>query len=290
MAKAAPNEGRASESRVVSIAETDVHSDPVTMEIESDRPVKFLKDPSLPVPHDMVPPRIRDAIVADMGEEFFLSREWTMATLKKLHQSLTHPRENITNTLAIVCNASCPFKDTCPYDIMGQAPMGERCPREKRLAHDIYNGYIESVSTRLNIDENDLRKDLVYHNLINALVEVDLVRARLQSYIATEGEVVEVVTTTNQQTGEAYSSITESPYVRMLDRYDQKRDKLLRQLLATPEMAEKYRRKNSTDMHSRQIALLDRMQKMLDGADAAVQPRQIPGAIVELVDEQEPHE
>lgn len=265
MAKASAHDGRASVSRVKAIAETDAFSDPITAEIESDRPVAFVRNPDELVPHDRVPANIRDAIIADMGEEFFTEREWTIGTLKKLAQSLTHPRENLTNTIAIVCNANCPLMDTCPYDIMGTAPVGERCPREKRLAQDIYNGYVESVSTRLNIDAEELKKDMVYHNLINALVEVDLVRARLQSNIAKKGDTVEVITTTNQQTGEAYATEVESPYIRMLDRYDAKRDRLLRQLLATPEMAEKYRRKNTNDLHSKQIEMLERFEKFLNG-------------------------
>ena len=264
MAKASALEGRASVSRVKAISGTDAFSDPITMEIESDRPVAFVPNPNEVVPHERVPERIRNAIIADMGEEFFTGRTWTIGTLKRLSQSLTHPRENLTNTIAIVCNAQCPLMDTCPYDIMGTAPVGERCPREKQLGKDIYNGYVESVSTRLNIDADELKKDLVYHNLINALVEVDLVRARLQSHIAAKGEIVEVVTTTNQQTGEAYSTDVESPYVKMLDRYDAKRDRLLRQLLATPEMAEKYRRKNTQDIHAKQIEMLERFEKFLN--------------------------
>ena len=278
MAKASALEGRPSVSRVKSIAETDAFSDPITAEIESDRPVKFLRNPDELVPHDKVPARIREAIIADLGQEFFDERDWTIATLKRLAQSLTHPRENLTNSMAIVCNAQCPLLDTCPLDIMGTAPIGERCPREKRLSVDLYNGYAESVSTRLNIDAEELKKDLVYHNLLNALVEVDLVRARLQSHIANKGEIVEVVTTTNQQTGEAYSTDVESPYVRMLERYDAKRDKLLRQLLATPEMAEKYRRKNTQDLHTKQIEMLERFEKFLNG-DAGI-PKAIEAHVV----------
>ena len=265
MSKAAAGEGRPSVSRVKVIADTDAFSDPISAEIESDRPVAFLRNPGEIVPHDRVPSRIREAIVADLGQDFFDEREWTIGTLKRLAQSLTHPRENLTNAIAIVCNENCPLLDTCPYDIMGTAPVGERCPREKRLSVDLYNGYAESVSTRLNIDADELKKDLVYHNLLNALVEVDLVRARLQSHIAQKGEIVEIVTTTNQQTGEAYSTDVESPYVRMLERYDGKRDKLLRQLLATPEMAEKYRRKNTQDLHTKHIEMLERFEKFLTG-------------------------
>ena len=284
--KASAKEGRAQESKVKEIATCDVLTDPITVEIQSDRPVKFLKDPNQIIPHHKIPAVIRDSVIADMGEEFFLSKDWTLGTLKKLNQAITHPRENITNTLAIICSIHCPLKDNCPFDIMGKAPTGERCPREKRLGDEIYAEYLNAVSTRLNIDGDDIKSDIIYHNLIAALVEVDIVRARLQSHIAHHGEVIDRVTAVNQETGEAYSVIEESPYMRMLERYEQKRDKLLRQLLATPEMAEKYRKKTPEDNHAKQIELLEQLVSKLGGALPGPTPTHIiPAEILDSVEE-----
>lgn len=232
-------------------------------EIESDRPIKFVADPHMLVDHANVPQRLKDAIIENYGEEFFYTTSWSFGTLKRLHKAIFFPRENVTHTIAQICSRNCTLQDVCAYAIVGVPPAGERCPIELKMAAGLYNEYVKAVSERLAKDEHEIRTDIILHNLINGLVEIDIIEMRLNSLISKEGFVIQTVTVVNEESGQVYTRDEESVAVRIKERVNARKGVLYRQLIATPEMTEKYKRGRESDLVARTAEVLSEIEKMI---------------------------
>lgn len=250
-------------SRVGEIRGTGPTEEPATLDLTARDPAYILRDPDEPIEPDEVPGEIRDAVIAEYGEEFFHEIEWTWRKVSKLRRAITHPRENLTNSIAQVCGPHCTIREGCPYDILGRPPVGLRCPIELRLADMLTADYITAVQERLNVDRHELVEDLIYFNLIRGLVETDVVENRLNGSLSANGFITEVPTVINEETGEVYYREEESVAMRIKARVEARKDKLYRQLLATPEMAAKYRRKGEEDRLAKVADVLDRLDKFL---------------------------
>lgn len=109
------------------------------------------------IDHDKIPGKLRAAIIEMCGERIFLETEWTRHRLAKLSRALTHPRENVVNSLAQICGPMCPFMDICPYDIASIAPVGERCPVEIRNSKILLREYLVALGDRLSVEPEDLK-------------------------------------------------------------------------------------------------------------------------------------
>lgn len=240
---------------------TDILTEPITVDLDPSHPISFMTDPDKVVPHEKVPTDVRTSIIETYGEKFFLEKEWTISQITKLARIISYPRENMNNTVAQVCGSNCTMKDACPYDIAGKPPVGERCPIEIRTSKQYYSEYVIAVADRLNITEEQIESDIVVHNIIWGIVESDMIELRLNGIIAEDGMVIDVPAVVNQETGEVYYKEEESSAMRIKERVARRRDQLLRQLLATPEMAAKYRHKGEQDNVARGAKLLDKLEK-----------------------------
>ena len=266
-------EEKPEKSKVTEIAKSGVLKDPITLEIESDRPVAFVNNPTQIVDHDLIPEKIRLSVIQTYGETFFYSKEWNLGQLKRLYRAITTPRENLTNAVAQVCGPECNFMDICPYNIVGQPPTGDRCPVEIDLSRRLYEEYVESVSERLKLRPEDVKSDIILHNIVAGIVEADLIDRRLNSKLANDGFIDEVPTAIAED-GTVYYRDEEAVAIRIKDRVSKRRDQLYRQLVATPEMAEKYKRKGGDDVASRSLSILEQLEKKFlpdpQGQDAQI--------------------
>ena len=258
--RASASELRPSLSKIKDVR-TDVLTDPVTVDLDRANPVSFMENPDELIEHKDIPENVKTSIVQTYGEKFFLTTDCTIGQITKLARIIAHPRENITNTVAQVCSPDCAMTDMCPYDVAGKPPIGERCPIEIRTSREHYREYVIAVADRLNITEEQIESDIVVHNIIWGIVESDMIELRLNGIIAEGGLLVEVPAVVNTETGQVYNKEEESAAMRIKERIAKRRDQLLRQLLATPEMAAKYRRKGEQDNVARGAKLLDRLEK-----------------------------
>lgn len=249
--------------------------EPNPEEIGSWRPVAFVDDPDREVPHDQIPAELKASIVDTYGEPYFLSRSWTFGTLKRLSTAIRYPRENLTHSIVQICGPRCPTIDVCPYAIVGRTPAGERCPIELKTSEHLYNEYVKAVAERLAKEEKEIKLDIILHNLINGLVEADIVEMRLNSLVASEGFTIETVTVINEETGEVYTRQEEAISLRIKERVNARRSVLYRQLLATPEMAEKYKRSADGDIVAKTAELLAEVEKTLKGLTVST-PTKLP--------------
>ncbi len=256
-------------SRSTYVNDAPPFEDPITTAIESSAPISLMENPDEIVPHDLIPNNLSQAIISTYGKKFFLSHQWTRERLRRLHKAIIQPKENLTNTIAQICSANCSSKDLCPYDIVGEAPVGERCPIELTIAKLSYEEYVNAVALRLSIDPEDVKKDIILHNLISGLVESDMIEARLNSIIANEGFITEVPVIIHQETGVVYKRDDETVAIRIKERVARRKDQLYKQLLATPEMAEKYRRSGSESSTRRTVEALDKLIKLVEKKEAA---------------------
>jgi len=258
------------DSHVPSIRDASITDEVITLNLTSETPVCLVEDPDRIVPHYDIPKYIKDNIVFHYGEEFFNSTPWKYSVVKRLSRAITSPRNTLANAIIQVCGPKCQNKDNCPFDIIGRAPIGTRCPVEARMVSLLYDEYVQSVSERLGTEPDRLKEDIIPHNLIMGLVEADLVSMRLDGSISTDGFTTEVPTAVNETTGDVYYKDEESVPVRIKERVRRQRDQIYRQLLATPEMAEKYKKKAGQDALARTAALVDRLDKIVSGVEKRV--------------------
>lgn len=239
------------------------HKEYIDDDLSSDRPSRYLKNPDEIIEHDDIPEEIKRAVVEACGLHVFEETEWTRLKVKKLYNSMTHPRENMTNSVAMICSPDCYYKEECPYDIIGQPPLGERCIKELSESKILYEDYVRAIANRQEEEPENIRKDMIFHNLITNLVEVDITINRLRTIIANNGNADEFVNTINQETGETYNKREEIVESKILERYDKKRNELLKQLLLTPEMMVKYDGKSNRDHQKSHIDILNRLEKVM---------------------------
>jgi hypothetical protein len=242
-------------------------------EIGFGNPISFISNPLEEVDHDNIPTKLKKAIVETYGEEYFTSKVWTRSQLARLNQAISRPRENLTGAIAKICDPTCHMKDICPYDIAGNPPIGDRCPIELQYAKESHKEYTLAVSERLGITVEDILSDIVLHNFVNGLVEADMVEARLNHDIAHNGYVTAQPSVINQLTGDVHTKEEESVAIRIKDRVAKRRDQIYRQLLATPEMAEKYKRGKEEDTISRQNKVLSKLEEMVKKAEEKDRPK-----------------
>lgn len=251
-----------STSKVKELQNTDPFDEVINLEMGMERPLAFTANPNDVVPHDQIEARIRKSIVDTYGEEYFLGREWTRLQLRRLWKAITHPRENFSNAIAQVCGPACRMSDTCPFDAAGRRPIGDRCPIEIKYAKYSYDQYVLAVSERLNISSQDVRENIIIHNLINGLVESDMIDMRMNHAIANDGFEDEVPVAFDPESGTMYSRKDESVPVRIKERVSRRKDQLFRQLLATPEMAERYKKKSDSDLLARQAKAVEQLENL----------------------------
>ena len=225
--------------------------------------VVSLSDPDIIIPHEKIPADIKKAVIETYGDEYFHSIDWSASRLKRLAKALRSPRHNTNNVAAQICGPICSFKDECPYDIAGRAPIGERCPIELDYSKRLYDDYVRAVSDRLNMDEAEIKENIILNNHINSLVVNEMVERRMDSLIARDGVSEDIPVFMDEESGKVFCRKDESTAVKIKARLSKKTDAILRQLLATPEMAEKYRNKKSTDVLSRTSEILDNLDKKM---------------------------
>lgn len=235
-----------------------------TLDMTGDIPIVALTDPDDIVPYEKLPAKMKARVIAAYGEDFVKNKVWTVGIIEKLSIALGMPRANMTSNIAQVCGPNCTYKDMCVHNILGVQPIGFRCPQELLLMKHLFDEYLRAVATRLDAEEEELRADIIYHNLIMGLVESDIISMRLDGSLASEGFITESVSAINEETGDVFYKEEEAVAIRIKERVHRRKDQLYRQLIATPEMAEKYKKKGSLDQVSRSADLLDRMDMLLD--------------------------
>jgi hypothetical protein len=263
MTKASAGKMIPQESKVKEIRDLAITEDPINLDMHSRRTIVSMDDPDKIIPHDNIPKKLQDIIIEMCGESYFLETDWTLKRLTRLSKSISHPRENVVNTLAQICGPKCSFMDICPYDIVGKAPAGERCPVELKHADLLLNEYLLAVSERLGTEIDELKSDMIVFNMIMGVVESDIISNRLNSIIANNGMIQQDPAAVDPESGRVWYKDEEAVAIKIKDRVNKRKDSLFEQLIATPEMQAKYRNRKGSDAISRISDVLDRIDAHL---------------------------
>jgi len=251
-------------SKVREIRDVSSFVDPMSLDIGGDRPLNTMDNPEDVIEHDLIPEHLKIAIIDMCGERIFLETQWTRHRLAKLSRAITHPRENVVNSLAQICGPVCPFKDICPYDITSIAPIGERCPVEIRNSKILLREYLVALGDRLSVEPEDLENDMITFNMVMGIVEADIVTNRLNSILAEKGLIQEDPAAIDSNTSKVYFRDEEAVASRIKERVSKRKDTLFEQLIATPEMQAKYKNKKGNDTIARMSGIMDKLEGLLD--------------------------
>lgn len=192
------------------------------------------------VPRDQIPPEIVKYL-QDIGQLAVLSEGLTQDQVTQLSNVIKMYSLGIGATVIQTCSIKCPSYDRCPLAIIGRAPIREICPIESQLYFQLLDDYKKAVAQKISSIESikDIESDPIILSLISQAVEIEIFQLRVNALIATAGLVndVPVLATDN---GIEYV-LQETAASKMKRDLNSRKDKVLRQLLATPEMVQKVR-------------------------------------------------
>lgn len=184
--------------------------------------------------------------VIDYAEEHYGSSEFLLELsekdIKKIHDGMKRFSMGVQAGVIQTCSTNCESYDKCPLVLMNKMPRGELCPIELNLYESRTREYREAVFQRIQNQDgietiDDVTKDRITSTLIAELVEADIMELRANAMIADAG-ITEMVPALATEHGIEWRR-DESVALRIKERFKKRRDMLLRQLLATPEMIQK---------------------------------------------------
>jgi hypothetical protein len=142
-------------------------------------------------------------------------------------------------TVIQTCNTSCTSFSRCPLAVIDRAPIGKICPIETQLYTQLLEDYKRAVAQKIASIESikEIESDPIILSLISQAVEIDIFQLRVNAQIATAGLVNDVPVLASDN-GIEYV-LQETAASKMKRDLNARKDKVLRQLLATPEMVQK---------------------------------------------------
>jgi hypothetical protein len=145
----------------------------------------------------------------------------------------------IGSNIIRTCQDTCESWNRCPLAIIRKAPLGRACPVEIDLYERLVTDYKDAVTQKIHTIKSieDIEKDPVILSLISQVVEIEIMSFRANALIADVGLTM-LVPAFATETGTEFV-VQESVASRDKRELNNRRDKILRQLLATPEMVQR---------------------------------------------------
>lgn len=187
---------------------------------------------------------------------------FTQDEMDKILQIVEHESIDFRN-IAAICpekpSTQCPHL-SCPFKEVDKYPTKERCPIELAYIDKLIRKYMEEVL----IDDDDVL-GLVEYNLIVSLVDCDLTDIRIRGMLSQLGYLVDDLTA-NPKTGDKIVNKKINPILELMKANDKRKNSVLRQLLATPEIKERLEIKKK-DMSKSSWGDMAKEKKMKQLAD-----------------------
>jgi hypothetical protein len=171
-------------------------------------------------------------------------------------------------TVIQTCNVNCTSFSRCPLAVIDRAPIGSICPIESQLYSQLLEDYKRAVAQKIASIESikEIESDPIILSLISQAVEIDIFQLRVNAQIATAGLVVDVPVLASDD-GIQYV-LQETAASKMKRDLNARKDKVLRQLLATPEMVQKVKSLSKTNTITDQKRLaMDRANEILHSGE-----------------------
>lgn len=165
----------------------------------------------------------------------------------------------------------CPFLRINRPDLL---PVGDSCPVDTMLAEQIYT----ETSRYVMAINGDTELDIFAEGYVRELVAIELYVARIEDNLSDAGEDGNNFLTSvkigavNTRTGDPFYEITEHYLIQTRDRLLQRKDRILKALLITPESRARYKR-------DKVMSIAEKMKEMQLLAKQAVRELHSKGAI-----------
>jgi len=188
-------------------------------------------------------------------------------TLKKLQDAIDRKELGPGSNILQKCSTSCNSYERCPLAIIKRAPNGFDCPIEKELYKTLLIKYKQAVIEKIKTIEGieDIDDDPIIHSLIQQVVEGDILYYRNNELISQMGLIEETPSMISAD-GVVYYSNQESTPLKIRDNILKLRERALKQLLATPEMTQriKKRRGESSNQTDRENEIMDKISEIIN--------------------------
>ncbi len=174
-----------------------------------------------------------------IGSTDVLDKGLTVDQYKRLKDTIKINSLGIGANIIRTCQDTCESWSRCPLAIINKAPLGHMCPVELELYEKLVIDYRDAAAHKIQGIKSmeDIEKDPVILSLISQIVEIEIMSFRANAMIATIGLTMMVPVFATE--GGTEYAIQESVASRVKRELNNRRDKILRQLLATPEMVQR---------------------------------------------------
>lgn len=207
-----------------------------------------------------------------------LEKGLTVEQYAKLKDTIKINSMGIGSNIIRTCQDTCESWNRCPLAIIRKAPLGRACPVEIDLYERLITDYKDAVTHKIHSIKSveDVEKDPVILSLISQVVEIEIMSFRANALIADVGLTMSVPVFATEHGTEF--AIQESVASRVKRELNSRRDKILRQLLATPEMVQRIKSLQRVPTITEQKkSILDQAKKIasseivVDEADTAAE-------------------
>lgn len=211
------------------------------------KPVEGGADPdtTFPFPTDLAKYLEKNFNITDVEGIVLSKRE-----IIELAKSVEKLALGIHATFIKTCTDNCEYIKKCPLAILRRHPKGSDCPIELDLYKKKYEEYKVATYDRLRSFDTskEVEEDAITRLLICELVECDIIEFRCNQILAAEGITDEVPALATRESVEWRTE--EHPAMRMKRETKRRRDVVMKQLIATPEMAQRLKnpKKDSSPM------------------------------------------
>lgn len=154
--------------------------------------------------------------------------------------------------LVCVGVTKCIYKTSCP--VADKSPIGHPCPFEQLVLQQWYDEYIKSLEVDIN--------DKTERTQITELVEADLLAARANAMLSTDGLIMENAIGIEPDTGNVIYRKEEHLALNIKQRAQLRRDKILKSFIATRESKVKATKGNLQDPTVHYAKLREMMDKI----------------------------
>ena len=185
--------------------------------------------------------------------------EWNLSDegLQNIQRSMTEQKtkHGLYAGIPMIClDDKCPYKVTCGFYQEGNAPSGERCPKEIALIMNLYDRYV----AQLGLDE----KDMVQLSLLKEVIDLDIKIDRAERKQAAEPDLVKDVPVAVDDRGRVIRKPEVDKVTEVADKLMDRRHKILSYLNATPKDKAASKLEITQDPSTYAAKLMARKQKL----------------------------
>lgn len=207
-----------------------------------------------------------------------LEKGLTIEQYARLKDTIKINSMGIGSNIIRTCQDTCESWSRCPLAIIRKAPLGRACPVEIDLYERLITDYKDAVTHKIHTVKSveDIERDPVILSLISQVVEIEIMSFRANALIADVGLTMSVPVFATEHGTEF--AVQESVASRVKRELNNRRDKILRQLLATPEMVQRIKNlQRAPTITEQKKGILDQARKMatseivVDEADTAAE-------------------